>query len=225
MAASTPCQNWTSVINKMAATSSACSSCSHIELLKTIIWRVAVTQTEQVHHSWRGGAAPRVPVSFARASISSPSLRSSSAQFISPARPSYTSALLALPRESITSCQEKGKVPRGRFKGALDCWRSGLEGAGGRRGSIRMREETVVKLPDGTQVYTDDGRGWREELDTDEGRTESWASPAPFPLHQAAVCTQSSVSRGLNSSPIAQQWELVNFTPSDSQIKELWDGS
>lgn len=32
----------------------ACSSCSHIEQFKMIIWQMAVTQTEQVHHSQRG---------------------------------------------------------------------------------------------------------------------------------------------------------------------------
>lgn len=95
----------------------ACSSCSHIERFKMIYWCVAVTHNEQVHHSRRGGAVPRVPVSFARASISSWSLSSSSAQFISPECPSYRSALLTLYRDLITSCQEKEKVPWGRFKG------------------------------------------------------------------------------------------------------------
>lgn len=68
---------------------------------------MAVIQAEQVRHSQRVGVATRVPVSFTRASSSSPSLPSSSAQFISPKHLSFISAKFALPKESITSGQEK----------------------------------------------------------------------------------------------------------------------
>ena len=133
----------------------ACSSCSHIEQFKMIIWHVAVTQTEQVHHSQKG-AQPPGSLSFARASVSSLSLHSSSAKFISPERPSYTSTLCTLPRESISSCQEKGKVPWGRFKEKLKLKVCNVVRAGERRGNVRMREGTVVEPWDGApwdQIY------------------------------------------------------------------------
>ena len=150
MPASTPCQNWTPMMIKMAAVSS-------FLLLLQPYWTIQNDNLACGSNSdWTGPsltegvAQPPDFLSFARASVSSPSLHSSSAKFISPECPSYTSTLHTLPRESITSCQEKGKVPWGRFKEKLKLKVFNVVRAGERRGNVGLREMTVVEPWDET---------------------------------------------------------------------------
>lgn len=150
MPASTLCQNRTPVMIKMAAVSSCL-------LLLQPYWTIQNDNLAYGSNSdWTGPsltegvAQPPDFLSFARASVSSPSLRSSSAKFISPECPSYTSTLRILPRESITSCQEKGKVPCGRFKDKLKLKVCNVVRAGERRGNVGLREMTVVEPWDET---------------------------------------------------------------------------
>ena len=166
---------------KMAAVSSCLLLLQPYWTLQNDNLAVAVTQTEQVHHSWRSGSAPRLPVSFARASISSPSPHSSSAQFISPERPSYTSALLTLPRESITSCQEKGKVPWGRFKEKLKLKVCSVVRAEEKRANTGMRKTTTVGPWKETQVDANEGNGW--SWIWGEGERKQRTGPPPAPPH------------------------------------------
>lgn len=150
MPASTPCQNRTPTMIKMAAVSSC------LFLLQPY-WTIENDNLACGSNSnWTGPslidgvAQPPGFLSFARASISSPSLCSSSAKFISSECPSYTATLHTLPRESITSCQEKGKVPWGRFKEKLKLKVCSVVRAGERRGNAGLREMTVVEPWDGT---------------------------------------------------------------------------
>lgn len=154
--ASTPCQNRTPMMIKMAAVSSCL-------LLLQPYWTIQNDNLACGSNSdWTGPsltegvAQPPGFLSFARASVSSLSLHSSSAKFISPECPSYTSTLCTLPRESIFSCQEKGKVPWGRFKEKLKLKVCNVVRAGERRGNVGMRERTVVEPWDGSpwdQIY------------------------------------------------------------------------
>lgn len=148
--ASTPCQNRTPMMIKMAAVSSCL-------LLLQPYWTIQNDNLACGSNSdWTGPsltegvAEPPGSLSFARASVSSLSLHSSSAKFISPECPSYTSTLCTLPRESISSCQEKGKVPWGRFKEKLKLKVCNVVRAGERRGNVGMRDRTVVEPRWGT---------------------------------------------------------------------------
>ena len=67
-----------------------------------------------------GGAAPRVPVAFARASISPPSLHSSSAQFISPECPSYNINTALYPKSQSPVAKRKERFFGGDLKRGLN---------------------------------------------------------------------------------------------------------
>lgn len=85
-----------------------------------------------------------------------------------------------------------------------------------------MRQESGWAR-DGTQVDINERRGMT--LDMGEERTECWAKPGSSPLYLAVIHSWSSVSRGLNSSALAQEWELHNIILQSSEIKEFWDDS